>query len=735
MGGGKGGGGGCQTVGYGYTLTMLYAFCERADKVSGWKVNDKIWWADDSLLIKNKTYSTYQQNLYTGKKGTVYHSDGSDHTNITFYLKDYGPISYPQNTIGYDIKLNNIVFAYMPDAFVGDNTTTVPRYEARLSRFVINGTNHKIGTGSINPIAVIQEILQDYLQITEIDTDSFNEAYNTCKEEGLGVSFIMTTEKKIKDWLKEILRVIDGVLWFDTLTGKWKIKLLRPKTDNNTIYEISENNASKIEITSGSWDSLINEFTFKYTNILTGKTESFTIQNTALFNILGYKVGKTYTYQLIGEYNIMAKVASKIIKKNSKPLSQIKARISILDLPYIELGDIIKVTSKKLNLQDKYFRVVKIGGDKEDDIYIDIEGVEEVWELDYNGTIISEPPATGGGQGYDIVDAKPYITTIYELPNIFVANLKSNNQPISSIVTYPAGYENQYMISGTNKTYSYSGQSLNVAKPFVAYFGKLDNNFLNSNQAVNRSQTLVIKPFDTTNYCEFPTITQTEEQWQQNRWVLLIENEFFSVKTVAPVDTNAHTYQINGIIRLMDRQHWKTYNSDTTVYLLNLSSLTDLVDFTVNRMNTTINLTAQLYNYATKSTANTTQKSLTGVARKLLNPTYNYVYEEKGNLYLVFSKMARGLNTHATFENIEYITAGENEGAGEETHIVIQYNNTTIDIPLLSNAVISNENGLIKIELSQVSSDITYSNIQKFKTQCLTDTYVLESDFVDVIKK
>ena len=735
MGGGKGGGG-CQLVGYGYSLTMMYAFCEKADKVSGWKVNDKVWWIDNDILADGTQYNTYQKSLYTGKKGEVYHSDGSDHTNITFYLSDYAPISYPQNKVGYDIKLNNIAFASLPNAFVGDNTTAVPKYNARLSRFSINGQDHKVGVGSINPIAVIKEIMQKFLKISVLDSDSFDTAYNICSQEGLGIAFIMTTEKKVKRWLQEILRVIDGVMWFDTIVGKWKIKLFRPDYDINNVFEISEDNAAKIEITSGSWDNLINEFTFKYTNMVTGKTDSFTLENSALFNIMGYKMGKTYTYQIIGEYEIMAKVANRVIKKNSKPLSSLKARISILDLPYIELGGVIKVVSTKLDIDDKYFRITKIGGDKEDDVYIDIEGTEEVWEVNYTGSIISNPvTSSGASETYDISQIEPYIVKVMELPNYFVDNLKSINQPIGSIVTYPQNYENQYEITGTNNKYGSNSKAITKTKTQIYYFGKLGNSFQQNNDYISESQSISIKPYSSSSYCDLPTISQTDTEWQQNKWLLLIGDEFFSIKNITTINQQDHTYQISGIIRLSDKSSWNDYAGSTPVYLININSVSDIIDFYLDTYNDSVQLSSQFYNYTTKSTYKNDTKSISGVARKLLSPTYNYVYEDGGNLYLVFSKMARGVNTGATFDNIENITAGEKEGAGEETHIVVKYDgSSTKEISLDASNVISDTKGIVTINLTQISSDITYSNIEQIKTKCIQTTYTLQSNFIDVNK-
>ena len=717
MGGGKGGGG-CQLVGYGYTLTMLYAFCERADKVSGWKVNDKVWWIDNNLLTNNETYQTYQQSLYTGKKGEVYSSDGSDHTDITFYLKDYDPISYPQNTIGYDIKLNNIVFAYMPDAFVGDNTTTVPRYTARLSRFIINGKNHRVGKGSVNPIVVIKEILHDFLQINQIDEESFQSAYDTCQQEGLGVSFIMTTEKKVKDWLQEILRVIDGVLWFDTLTGKWKIKLFRPDTSTDTVYEISEANASRIEIESGSWDNLVNEFTFKYTNMLTGKTDSFTIENSALFNILGYKISKTYTYQLIGEYKIMAKVANRVIKKNSKPLSKVKARVSILDLPYIELGSVVKISSTKLDIEDKYFRITKIGGDKEDAVYVDIEGIEDVWEVDYTGTIVSNPLTPIDTVVYDISDIEPYIVSVRELPRFFVNTFRGTEQPISSIVTYPQNYKNQYVITGAHLKYQtdLTLATLDKTQTKLYYYGRLQSDFNFTDFGVNPNQSITIKPYTNDSYCQLPSLTQTEAEWQSLHWLLFIGNEIFGIKDISIIDEQNNIYQITGIIRLMDKRFWQNYSADTPVYLIQIDDINNIYHFNVNDLNDTeVQLTATLFNYATQGTPKTNSKPITGIARKLLPPYHHYVYtihirnDENGAWqpfdYLTFSKMARGLNTHATFENIEQIHAGEKESVSEATHIRVKWH---------ALRRIFDENGhFIRSEIVICESDISLNKTNK----------------------
>ena len=105
-----------------------------------------------------------------------------------------------------------------------DNTPTPPDVAVVLFRYARGVTNAPIGADS-NPADVLYEILTNPIwglgqSASRLDVaGSFATAGATLAAEGLGISFVMGTDREAGEWIADILAVVDGVLYTDLRTG------------------------------------------------------------------------------------------------------------------------------------------------------------------------------------------------------------------------------------------------------------------------------------------------------------------------------------------------------------------------------------------------------------------------------------------------------------------------------------------------------------------------------------
>jgi len=676
MGGGGKGGGGCQTVGYGYTLSMAYALVESFDLLSGYSWQGTIDYLDNfasggvgnintsarsSGVSGNPSY--YLLNVVTGKKGEVYASDISEVSSLRVYTNSNLPTHNKVFELDYPIpqqaKINGIACALFDNAFVGDNTTQIPNYKFRLSRWAlnynllpcsdINNCQNRIGY-DINPVSVIYDLLVGYLGINanDIDKESFLECANTLKSEKFGISFVMTREHNVVDWIKEILRVIDGVLYFSVIDNKWKLYLIRYREDETPI-ELNEYNTNDVSIKTGDWSNVLTTFTFKYSNVLTGLTESFTIKNEALVQVLGYEKPKTYTFQLISNPDTMNIVAQKIIQKNGKPLSTLKAKLNFMDFPAIHVGQLVKVNMPDLKIPEMFFRIIKIGGDKEWQTYIEIEAIEDIYRVPVLNNLYSDSDAGIGNLKVYHIYSTPQHYDLIPLNNLlYMPNVTQRTYNVVPVCSKPDTNE---IISGFRVQDKTDGRIFNG--DFLVY-GILDESF---NDGDELDLVTKIKVRDIEGYLYSTTLN--DEDWQKLRIVMLVDNELISIKEVF-YDSVTNTAIFKGLIRNLNGNK-SSHPAGSKVWIY-INYFKNLVNISENTFDLKYSFWYRnLYNASEKVDLEKTIED--SFVFKPLPPANVYVKASENKLY--FSEALRG-DLSGDLQDCDTITAGDSEKNTED---------------------------------------------------------------------
>ena len=168
-------------------------------------------------------------------------------------------------------------------AYVG-NSTNIQPWEFEIQRFPVifsgqSAGQNKIGTFDCNPINVIYELLTNVewgfgFAASTIDVgvgSTFALASANMIAEVNGFAMLLDRTLSAQDFLNELQRQIDGVVFIDHRTGKWTIQLVRAANDANFGYDIDlvpqftdEEIKELKEFTRGAWEDTTNQIQVKY---------------------------------------------------------------------------------------------------------------------------------------------------------------------------------------------------------------------------------------------------------------------------------------------------------------------------------------------------------------------------------------------------------------------------------------------------------------------------------------
>ncbi|MEA2000040.1 MAG: phage tail protein, partial [Euryarchaeota archaeon] len=354
------------------------------------------------------------------------YSDNLESCPITYYNGEQTTTNgLLQSHTGADIQYRGTSYFVVgdrnPGAYIGMNVTTVPRYKMKLRHTTFHShLGESRINNDVNPAHIIYDILVTHLEIAmaRISTGSFTAAATTLNTEGIGLSLVLTKTKKAADWVDEVLRHIDGVLYFDVVTGKYTIKLLRDDYDIDMVDKITEYNSFDLQIERQSWSDTFNTLTFRYTNVDAKDLTSLTITNTAAKKTVGQVKAKTIEYPGITQLSTMELIANRTMKKLSYPLATVKAKVSTIDFPNLHVGDVLNLSNAPMAIFDMPVRVLRIGGDAEDSTILDISGTEDIYGVTLASSVIVQPGqattpswSIGAMQYVNSIDVPPELYT------------------------------------------------------------------------------------------------------------------------------------------------------------------------------------------------------------------------------------------------------------------------------------------------------------------------------------
>lgn len=224
----------------------------------------------------------------------------------------------------------------------------------------------------------------------DIDETSFLNAANTLKNEGMGLSMVWDRATEISDFIPEILRHIDGSIFIDRSSGKFRIKLIRNDYDTELLQLFDESNISKLEKFKIKQQSeVVNTVSVKYHKRESRDDGSITVQDSALVADMGGTVSSSNNYPAITTDTNAANVAWRDLRALSIPFSSCTITTTRGGAT-LNPGDPFVLTWPRLGIDSAVMRVASISR-KNNEIRIDC-----VQDIFGGASAITAPPPSSG---------------------------------------------------------------------------------------------------------------------------------------------------------------------------------------------------------------------------------------------------------------------------------------------------------------------------------------------------
>jgi len=298
--------------------------------------------------------------------------------NLNFKgIKLYKPIS-PFNITGMDLTINNTTWISSldtspeydgnPDIQVNDQIGKI-FYTSSLASNTKDGLGqYFIGngyySGDMNPVHIIREAITDPdwglgFSETLIDDPNFKSVADTLFTESMGISLVWSGEMPVQEFIQEIIRHIDGVLYVDLITGLFTLKLIRNDYIIGSLITLDETNIIDVKgLKRTAFGELVNQVTIRYYNILTDEERSVSEQDVSLVREMGFINGTTITYAGFTNSSIASKIASRDLIGLSTPLNTVELTTNRV-ASILNVGDPVNVDWPNLKITGVY-RITEI---------------------------------------------------------------------------------------------------------------------------------------------------------------------------------------------------------------------------------------------------------------------------------------------------------------------------------------------------------------------------------------
>ena len=427
----------------------------------------------------NQQSNTYLSNILS--------TDNPGHSGVS-YLVWNGPT---KGNIVYNYDLANPSIRFDREPFLGGYIGTNPRIDdiwfvlKRIPRYIESndGNNyHDINSGDANPIDVIYELLTNSkfglgLASSFIDLESFRYAQKKIYEEGLGLSDIWESDKKISEVLNEILQYIDGVVYTNLKTGQLTIKLARNDYEINNLPVFDASSISEIgTYSSPSVDETTNQIQLSYIDRLDKFKSKITVaHDLANARSQNEVVSASISYIGISNGAVANKIAFRDLRVLSYPLDKITFTTNRRGT-IIRPSDVFVINWPEYGFSNKVFRAIKVSYGELVNGICEIDAIEDVFSV---GLAVYGANDDSSWEDPIGVPTKPTNVYALEAPTIYSANsskllvavAKPNAQQLSfnsfASINSPTG---TYAQIGTGDNYtptgllniSYSSNTLDV---------------------------------------------------------------------------------------------------------------------------------------------------------------------------------------------------------------------------------------------------------------------------------
>lgn len=381
---------------------------------------------DGNLATDGGTFDVDEPDLHGGDdlghggvQATVDYYTGTTTQPVSAYLQQHqdsgaGTDRTPRytGTTYVVVRELGVAAATARGAYVG-NSTSIQPWSLEVERFPALFSGQTAGQNAIgvdaNPMNVLYELLTNDewgfgLSSSDIDVgggSSFLAASTTLISEINGFGLVLTRAMDAGKLKEEIERQINGVVFLDHASGKWKVKLARFDYDIDTVPQFTDGTVKTVKnFSRGSWEDTVNQITVKFFKRDDDYVESYALaQDTA--NAIMQGGGSTTTVRVVSEEPAYpgvkrSSLANEIAWRDLRAKSQPLARATfIVDRTFwqVTIGDVVAWTSSRFDLTKLPMRVTGVDYGRLDRNEITVTAVQDAFA--FLAPSFGDPPATG----------------------------------------------------------------------------------------------------------------------------------------------------------------------------------------------------------------------------------------------------------------------------------------------------------------------------------------------------
>lgn len=401
-----------QTVGYHYSLGMHLVLCHGPiDGVKQIWVGEKCAWpnADDptELAADGTTLASIDEaNLMGGEEkeggvvGDVDIAYGAASQTKNSYLA-----SILDSVNGYIPAFRGLVSVILKCVRVGTSPYIKQwSFLAKRTSILNDGSVQWYAAkadidGDLNPAHIIRECLTNTqwglgYSTGYIDDTSFTAAADTLYAESFGLSYLWDANTSVEDFIGEMLKHIDGMLFQDIETGKFNLVLARDDYDVGDLEEFDASIISDVQdYKRPTYGEITNQIVVKYSNIEEDKDATATAQDIAMIDLQG---GAIIESQVNYPGITKAELANTIAARELRQATTLLARATVYgnrSMSHLRPNDVFLLTWPILGISQMPVRIMQINYGSLTEGVIRFDVVEDVFKA--ASALYATPPATG----------------------------------------------------------------------------------------------------------------------------------------------------------------------------------------------------------------------------------------------------------------------------------------------------------------------------------------------------
>ncbi len=309
------------------------------------------------------------------------------------FLRHPGIAYFLAETWRFGAQENRAVWSAKPQ-FPGGVTLRVQRINRRHGQTGVTGwtdtTQWQSGLASIvldgvaqmNPAHILRDVLTDRVwglgqDEALIDEASFVAAAQWLYDNQIGLSYLWAQETSASDFIAEVLRHVDGLLYQEPTTGKYVLKLIY--TDSNTLHDLTSQSiiVAPPEYSRASYDGLITRVTVIFRSLALRRERSTTVHDQGLTEQLG-DIPSTIRYDGCYSPTLAARLAGRDLRRLSTPLASLRLSVTWSAGKDIRAGDRIQWAWPQFGIYGMRLRVVGVSYGEIDATSVTLDCIEDV---------------------------------------------------------------------------------------------------------------------------------------------------------------------------------------------------------------------------------------------------------------------------------------------------------------------------------------------------------------------